>query len=75
MDPATRELLEERDFLLRSLADLDAEHDAHDIDDVDYRTLKDEYTSRAAAVLRALAAPPDDPFAAPGQPADAVPPV
>ena len=71
VDPATRELEEERDFLLRSLADLEAEHDAHDIDDVDYRNLKDDYTARAAAVLRALESPPDRPVepgpsAAPG---------
>jgi hypothetical protein len=49
-----RELEEERDFLLRSLHDLEAEHDAGDIDDLDYRTLKDDYTTRAAATLRAL---------------------
>ena len=33
------ELEEERRFLLRSLADLEREHDAGDIDDVDYATL------------------------------------
>ena len=47
-------LEEERDFLLRSLRDLDAEHDAGDIDDVDYETLRDDYTVRTAVVLRAL---------------------
>ncbi len=30
---------EERRFLLRSLADLEREHDAGDIDDADYATL------------------------------------
>jgi hypothetical protein len=45
---------EERDFLLRSLRDLEAEHDAQDIDDVDYETLRDDYTARTALVLRAL---------------------
>jgi tetratricopeptide (TPR) repeat protein len=45
-------LSEERDFLLRSLADLDAEYDAGDLDDRDYRTLRDGYVTRAAAILR-----------------------
>lgn len=48
-------LEEERDFCLRSLKDLDAEHAAGDIDDADYRTLRDSYTVRAAAALKALA--------------------
>ncbi|MEI7593306.1 MAG: tetratricopeptide repeat protein [Actinomycetes bacterium] len=48
-------LEEQRTFLLRSLRDLDAEHDAMDIDDVDYEALKDDYTARAAAVIRAIA--------------------
>ena len=47
-------LEEERDFLLRSLDDLEREHEAGDIDDGDYRTLKDDYTVRAAEVLRAI---------------------
>jgi tetratricopeptide (TPR) repeat protein len=47
-------LEEERDFLLRSLDDLEAEREAGDVDDADYLTLKDDYTARAAAVLRAL---------------------
>ena len=53
-------LEEERDFFLRSLRDLDAERAAGDIDDVDYRALRSDYTARAAQVLRrleALAAP------------------
>ncbi len=45
---------EERRFLLRSLADLEREHDAGDIDDDDYVTLRDGYTVRAAAVLREI---------------------
>jgi hypothetical protein len=49
-------LEEERDFLLRSLADLEREHDAGDVDDGDYESLKDDYTARAAAVLRAIEA-------------------
>jgi hypothetical protein len=47
-------LEEEQKFLLRSLADLEREHDAGDIDDVDYQVLRDGYTVRAAAVLRAV---------------------
>jgi hypothetical protein len=47
-------LEEERDFLLRSLADLEREHDAGDVDEHDYASLKDDYTVRAAATLRAI---------------------
>ena len=47
-------LEEERDFLLRSLQDLEREHDAGDVDDADYEELKDDYTARAAAVIRAI---------------------
>jgi tetratricopeptide (TPR) repeat protein len=57
-------LEEERDFLLASLDDLERERAAGDVDDHDYRTLKADYTARAAAVLRALdpsAAATDDP--------------
>lgn len=43
---------EEREFLLRSLRDLDAEFAAGDIDEADYHTLRDDYTARAAALLR-----------------------
>jgi tetratricopeptide (TPR) repeat protein len=42
----------ERDFLLGSIRDLDAERDAGDIDAADYETLRDDYTTRAAAALR-----------------------
>ena len=45
----------ERDFLLRSLDDLEAERDAGNIDDDTYRTLHDDYTARAAAVIRVAA--------------------
>jgi tetratricopeptide (TPR) repeat protein len=56
LDPdALAALEEERDFLLASLTDLEREHDAGDVDDVDYESLKDAYTSRAAVVLRAIA--------------------
>lgn len=47
-------LEEERDHLLSSLEDLEREHAAGDMDDLDYRTLKDDYTLRAAEVLEAL---------------------
>src|SRR5438270_13502245 len=51
---ALADLEEQRRFLLQSLKDLDRERDAGDIDDSDYRTLKDDYTARAAAVLHAI---------------------
>lgn len=47
-------LEEERRFLLRSLADLEREHDAGDVDEVDYEELRDGYTVRAAATLRSI---------------------
>ncbi|MGI9053322.1 MAG: tetratricopeptide repeat protein [Ilumatobacteraceae bacterium] len=46
------ELEEERRFLLRSLRDLDAEHAVGDVDETDFTTLRDGYTTRAADVLR-----------------------
>lgn len=55
MDPDRLAALEEeRRFLLRSLADLEREHDAGDVDDDDYRELRDGYTARTAAVLRQI---------------------
>lgn len=47
-------LEEERDFLLRSLDDLEAERGAGNIDDDTYRLLHDDYTARASAVIRTL---------------------
>jgi tetratricopeptide (TPR) repeat protein len=44
----------EREFLVRSLDDLDAERAAGNIDDETYATLHADYTARAAAVLRRL---------------------
>lgn len=44
----------ERDFLLRSLRDLDVEREAGNLDDERYEALKDDYTARAAAVLRSI---------------------
>jgi len=61
MSPATRfdpdalaSLESERDFLLRSIRDLDVERDAGNLDDERYQALKDDYTARAAAVLRSI---------------------
>jgi tetratricopeptide (TPR) repeat protein len=51
---ATAELEAERDFLLRSLEDLDEEHSAGEVGEDDYERLKNTYTVRAAEVLRAL---------------------
>src|SRR5437763_6197414 len=51
---ALADLEEQRRFLLQSLKDLDRERDAGDLDDDDYRTLRDDYTVRAASVLRAI---------------------
>ncbi len=48
------ELEAERDFLLKSLDDLEAEHETGGIDDESYRELHDDYTARAAATIRAL---------------------
>ncbi|HYF45562.1 MAG TPA: hypothetical protein VD926_05080 [Acidimicrobiales bacterium] len=54
-DPDAYAALEEqRDFLLASLDDLERERAAGDLDEADYEALKDDYTARAAAVLRAL---------------------
>jgi tetratricopeptide (TPR) repeat protein len=47
-------LAEEREFLLQSIRDLDAELAAGDLDPEDHRRLRDEYTARAAEVLRQM---------------------
>jgi tetratricopeptide (TPR) repeat protein len=47
-------LEEQREFLLRSLEDLEQERAAGDVDEADYLALKDDYTARAAAILRAI---------------------
>jgi hypothetical protein len=46
----------ERDFLLRSLEDLEGEREAGDVSPEDYTRLRDNYTARAAEVLRAISA-------------------
>jgi tetratricopeptide (TPR) repeat protein len=48
------ELEEQRGFLLRSLDDLDREFEAGDLAEDDYRTLRDDYTRRAADLLREI---------------------
>jgi len=48
------QLGEQRDFLLASLADLEREHDAGDLDDDDYAELRDDYTARTAETLHAI---------------------
>jgi tetratricopeptide (TPR) repeat protein len=48
------ELEDERRFLLKSLEDLDRELAAGDVQEDDYRVLKDGYTARAAAVIREI---------------------
>ena len=57
IDPDSLAILEEeRVFLLRSLTDLEREYEAGDVDDQDYVALRDDYTARAAGVLRAIEA-------------------
>ncbi|HEV8623338.1 MAG TPA: tetratricopeptide repeat protein [Acidimicrobiia bacterium] len=72
MSPSTRfdpdalaSLESERDFLLRSIADLETEREAGNLDDERYRALKDDYTARAAAVLRSIEEGRDAPPPAP----------
>ncbi|MDQ1449531.1 MAG: hypothetical protein QOC79_2502, partial [Actinomycetota bacterium] len=45
----------ERDFLLRSLEDLDSELATGNIDPDTYRVLHDDYTARASAVIQSIA--------------------
>ena len=49
----------ERDFLLRSLDDLEAERADGNVDAGTYQTLHDDYTARAAAAIRSLDAGTD----------------
>lgn len=57
MTPERRhQLQEEREFLLQSLADLEREFAAGDVDAIDYASLKDSYTARAANIIRELSA-------------------
>ena len=55
IDDSERERMQvERDHLLASLDDLDSELAAGDIDELDYQTLKNDYTARAAKLTRVL---------------------
>ncbi len=55
LDPdRLRSLEEERDFLLASLDDLEQEHEAGDLDENDYRELRDDYTVRTADAIRSI---------------------
>jgi tetratricopeptide (TPR) repeat protein len=51
------DLEDERSFLLRSLEDLDREHQAGDLSDEDHAILRDQYVARTASVLRTLEEP------------------
>jgi cytochrome c-type biogenesis protein CcmH/NrfG len=53
-DESREQLERERDFLLRSLDDLEREREKGTIDDESYQRLHADYTARAAAVIRAL---------------------
>ena len=75
MSPSTRfdpdalaSLESERDFLLRSIADLENEREAGNLEDDRYRELKDDYTARAAAVLRSIEEGREAPGAVPPVP-------
>ena len=48
------QLEEERDFLMKSLDDLELEKESGGIDDESYAALHDDYTARLAATLRSL---------------------
>jgi tetratricopeptide (TPR) repeat protein len=52
--PDRQALEDERDFLLKSLDDLETERDNGAIDAESYHELHDDYTARAAAVIRTL---------------------
>ena len=54
MTETRHELEDERAFLLRSLEDLDREHDVGDLSDEDHAALRDGYIARTAQVLKAL---------------------
>jgi len=54
MTGTPEELEDEREFLLRSLDDLDSELVAGNIDPETYRVLHDDYTARASAVIQTI---------------------
>jgi tetratricopeptide (TPR) repeat protein len=55
LDPDALAVLEEqRAFLRRSLDDLEREHEAGDLDEIDYATLKHDYEARLGGVTKAV---------------------
>ena len=55
LDPDALAVLEEqRAFLRRSLDDLEREHDAGDLDEIDYDTLRHDYEARLRGVTKAV---------------------
>jgi tetratricopeptide (TPR) repeat protein len=50
----TADLQEQRDFLIASLRDLERGREAGELAEADYVALRDDYTARAAAVLREM---------------------
>lgn len=60
------QLDDEREHLLASISDLDAEHEAGEISDQDYAALRGDYVARAAAAIRAGDTGPATPGAATG---------
>jgi tetratricopeptide (TPR) repeat protein len=55
LDPDALAVLEEqRAFLRRSLDDLEREHEAGDLDEIDYATLRHDYDARLGAVTKAV---------------------
>jgi tetratricopeptide (TPR) repeat protein len=63
-----RELEDERSFLLRSLEDLDREHEVGDLSDEDHARLRDGYIARTAVVLKTLEGDRPDPSTRPAAP-------
>lgn len=68
-NPAVDALAAERDFLLRSIADLEAEHAAGELADERFHALHDQYTVQGATVLRAIERLEATPTAGPAAPA------
>lgn len=64
-DTDHRALRDERDFLLRSIEDLEDQRAAGEIDEAAYEQLLEDYTARAAAALRSLASAENEPRAEP----------
>lgn len=58
-------LLAERDFLLRSIADLESEYGAGELDPQQFKALHDQYTVQAATVIQAIGRLELEPAAAP----------